>query len=130
MSRIHARAGRPPSHPDAPPPITDADAHHAVELLKRYETGLTRADLERLFGSDRRGRDVMAALAERGIAAVVVVESPYHGTALVYRLARTIEEVEREERRLRSYELSARRRREGLRLAFERGPSTPQSTLF
>jgi hypothetical protein len=130
MSSLRARAGRPPSRPNLPPPITDADAHHAVELLKRYESGLTRADLVKFFGGDRRARDIMAAVVERSIAAVIVTESPYHGNALVYRLARSLEEVEREERRLRAYELSARRRREGLRPAFERGPATPQATLF
>jgi len=132
MSRIHpARGGAPSRRPaDVPPPITDAEAHAAVSYLKRYPSGLSRADLERLFGSDRRGRDVMAAVVERSIAAVIVVDSPYHGTAKVYRLATSIEEVELEERRLLAYELSARRRREGLRPAFTRGPSTPQAALF
>lgn len=132
MSSIHGnRPGAPSRRPvDVPPPITDAEAHAAVSYLERYPSGLSRADLERLFGSDRRGRDVMAAVVERAIAAVIVVDSPYHGGSKVYRLATSIEEIEQEERRLLAYELSARRRREGLRPAFTRGPSTPQASLF
>lgn len=130
MPSVH-RPARVPVAPDAAPrPITDAETHHALSHLKRYPSGLSRPDLERLFGSDRRGRLVMAAIVERAIAAIVVVESPYHGGGKVYRLARDADEVAREEARLRSYEESARRRREGLRLAFERGPQAPQAELF
>ena len=127
MSRVHDRARRTASHPT---PVTDAETHHALEALRTHTSGLTRADLVRLFGSDRRGRDVIAALVERRIAAVVVLPNPFAEREKVYRLARTIEEVEAEERRLHAYELSTRRRREGLRPAFERGPEAPQAPLF
>lgn len=117
---------RPPS---LPPPILDAEVHAALSYLERYPSGMTRHDLERLFGSDRRGRDVLAAVAERAIAAIVVVDSPLHG-AKVYRIAANEDEVAAEERRLFAYETSARRRREGVRRAFVRGPQAPQASLF
>ena len=56
-------------------PITDAETNHALRLLKSYPSGLTRADLERYFRSDRRGRQIMAALTERGIAPVITTDS-------------------------------------------------------
>jgi hypothetical protein len=127
MSRIHA--SRTGAH-NAPTPILDAEVRNALEHLKRYPSGLTRVDLERLFGSDRRGRDVMADLVERGIAAVVVVDSPFGGEKKVYRLATSAAEVEAEQRRLLAYEASARRRREGLAIAWTRGPTAPQGELF
>lgn len=128
MSRVHPRKAGATAK--GAPQITDAETHHALSHLKRYPSGLTRKDLERLFGNDRRGRDVMATIAERGIAPIVVVDSPYHGDAKVYRLAQNRAELEAEQRRLLAYETSARRRREGIALAFERGPSAPQPELF
>jgi hypothetical protein len=128
MFKIHRfRRGAPSRHPT---PITDAETHAALSYLKRYPSGLTRADLERLFGSDRRGRDVIAAIAELGIAPVIVTTSPYQGDAQVYRLATSIAEVEAEQLRLLAYETSARRRREGVARAWERGPEAPQGALF
>lgn len=37
-------------------PITDAETNRAISLLQSLPSGLTRADLERTFGSDRRAR--------------------------------------------------------------------------
>lgn len=116
--------------PNAPKPILDAEIRHALEHLKRYPSGLTREDLVRLFSSDRRGRNVIAALAENGIAAIVVVESPYHSAKNVYRLATSSAEVEAEQRRLLAYETSARRRREGVARAWARGSVPAQPELF
>lgn len=129
---IAASNGTPGSRAKLPPPLTDAEIELAVSWLRKYPSGLTRADLERIFGSDRRGRDVVVGVAERGIAAVINVRSDVHGGAKVYRLARTLAEVEEEERRLLAYEESVRLRRLGVRRAFERGPdpSPPQAPLF
>lgn len=112
-----------------PPQVTDAEVHHALSVLRKYPNGLTRADLERVFGSDRRGRDIMAALNERAIAAVINVDSTLYGQR-VYRLARDIDEVEAASANLRAYELSLRRRREGLERAFLNGGGAPQPDLF
>lgn len=132
MSKIHPPSSRSHSRrpADVPANVSDAEASHALYQLKTYPAGLSRVDLERAFGSDRRGRHVMAALAERGIAAIVVVPSPYHADAKVYRLATSLDEVEAEQRRLLAYETSARRRREGVARAWARGPATPQGELF
>ncbi len=108
--------------------ITDAELHHAHSILKRYPSGLSRADLARYFQSDRKGRDLMAALAERGIAPVVNVPSDYSDQR-VYRLARNEAEVQEEIRKrkayIRSLEVSVR----GLQAAWD-GTGQSQGALF
>lgn len=111
-----------------PTPITDAETRQAVSLLKRFPAGLTRADLGKHFGSDRRGRAIMAALTEKGIAPVITIESGY-GEGRVYRLARTAQEVDDEVRRLTSYRNSLEQRASGLRRAWQ-GGGNPQPDLF
>ena len=70
-------------------PITDAETNRAINLLQSYPSGLSRADLEHYFKSDRRGRDIMATLAETGRAAVINTEDQLGNR--VYRLACTAE---------------------------------------
>lgn len=108
--------------------ITDAELHHAHGVLKRYQSGLTRADLGRYFGSDRKGRDLMAALAERGIAPVVNVPADY-GDQRVYRLARNEQEVDEAARLLRSYIRTLEKRVNGLQAAWD-GTGQRQDALF
>jgi len=108
--------------------ITDAELHHAHTILKRYPSGLTRADLARYFQSDRKGRDLMAALAERGIAPVVNVPADYSDTR-VYRLARTEQEIHEATRQLRSYIRNLQKRVDGLQAAWD-GTGQRQDTLF
>lgn len=108
--------------------ITDAELHHAHSVLRRYPSGLSRADLARYFQSDRKGRDLMAALAERGIAPVVNVQSDY-GDTRVYRLARTEAEVNEATRQLRAYIRSLEKRVAGLENAWD-GTGQRQDTLF
>jgi hypothetical protein len=112
-----------------PAPISDAETSHALALLQRYPSGLTRADLSRYFQSDRRGRDVMAALCERGIAPVITAPSRV-GDGKVYRLARNVDEVRAAAHQLRSYIRSLERRVTGLELAWDRGAQAPQPDLF
>lgn len=109
-------------------PITDAETTHALRALKRYPSGLSRADLERLFGSDRRGREVMATLAERGVAPVINTKSDY-GDGQVYRLARTAQEIDEAVATLSSYRASLDRRIKGLIDAWQDG-GAPQPNLF
>jgi hypothetical protein len=129
-------ADKTPARPatnTVPPPVTDAEVQTALAWLKRYPSGMTRDDLRRVFGSDRRGRDVIAALGERGIAPIVVVRNELSTTvSKVYRLARSEAELEAEERRLLAYELSHQRRREGIRRAWQsnRDAEPPQAPLF
>ena len=108
--------------------ITDAELHHAHTILKRYPSGLSRADLARYFQSDRKGRDIMAALAERGIAPVVNVPADY-SDARVYRLARTEQEIQEATRQLRAYIRSLEKRVAGLEDAWD-GTGQRQDTLF
>lgn len=108
--------------------ITDAELHHAHSVLKRYPSGLSRTDLARYFQSDRKGRDLMAALAERGIAPVVNVQSDYSDTR-VYRLARTEDEVRDATRQLRAYIRSLEKRVAGLENAWN-GAGQRQDALF
>lgn len=108
--------------------ITDAELHHAHTILKRYPSGLSRADLARYFQSDRKGRDLMAALAERGIAPVVNVPSDYSDQR-VYRLARTEQEVHEATRQLRSYIRNLQKRVDGLQAAWD-GTGQRQDALF
>lgn len=54
-------------------PITDAEVQHAVNALKRYPNGLTRADLERVFGTDRA---VLHETLTELVEAVLEVELP------------------------------------------------------
>ncbi|MFA5552135.1 MAG: hypothetical protein WDA03_11040 [Trueperaceae bacterium] len=110
-------------------PITDAEVQHAVNALKRYPNGLTRADLERVFGSDRRGRAIMAALTERGIAPVITTPSAY-GDGKVYRLARTAQEVNEAVATLRSYRDSLDARITGLQRAWEGDGQPAQANVF
>ncbi len=115
--------------PEHPKPVTDGEVRRALALLKTYPSGLTRADLGRHFSSDRFGRDVMAALNEQGIAAVITVDDPY-GSGKVYRLARDISEVNDAADTLASYERSLRRRREGMYRAWAGGNRPRQADMF
>lgn len=108
--------------------ITDAELHHAHSVLRRYPNGLSRPDLKRFFQIERRGRDIMAGLAERGIAPVINVPADY-GDQRVYRLARTEEEVQAEVRKLRAYVRSLEARITGLQAAWD-GTGQRQDTLF
>ncbi len=57
--------------------ITEAELTRAIRILKeRRAWGIAREEFEELFGSDRRGRQVMAELRKRGRAAVVVAAGP------------------------------------------------------
>lgn len=57
--------------------ISEGELRAAAELLLlRGEWGVARADFERQFGGDRRGRAIMAELRKRGILPVVVAENP------------------------------------------------------
>ena len=56
-------------------PIQDGELHRAVRLLReRKAWGIAREEFESLFGSDRRGRKIMAELRKRGWAAVIVAK--------------------------------------------------------
>lgn len=110
-------------------PITDAETNHALRALKNYPNGLTRADLERLFGSDRRGRAIMAALTERGIAPVITIDSEF-GDGKVYRLARTTQEIDEAVATLNSYRDSLERRAKGLRKAWASDGKPIQPDVF
>ena len=107
-------------------PITDAEVRQATTVLKKYPSGLTRADLSKYFGSDRRGRAIMAALTERGIAPVITIDSEF-GDGKVYRLARTTQEIDEAVATLNSYRDSLERRAKGLRKAWagDGGPAQP-----
>jgi len=101
--------------------ITDIELRHALnELERRGAYGLPRSELAAHFSSDRKGRAVMAALVERGMAAIVTVDNPI-GTGQVYRLAQSAAEVAREDRELLSRIARLERRRAGLRQAWEAG---------
>lgn len=66
--------------------ITNGELHRALRLLiERGAWGIERKEFEELFGSDRRGRQIMAELRKRGWAAVVVT-SGLEGKE-VYRIA-------------------------------------------
>lgn len=110
-------------------PITDGEVRQALAVLKRYPSGLTRADLTRLFGSDRRGRAIMAALTERGIAPVITIDSDY-GDGRVYRLARTEQEITEAIRTLSSYRDSLEKRITGLQRAWDGDGEPQQPDLF
>lgn len=110
-------------------PITDAEVQHAVNALKRYPNGLTRADLERVFGSDRRGRAIMAALTERGTAPVITTDSTY-GDGKVYRLARNEAEIQQAIATLRSYRDSLDKRITGLQKAWAGDGKPAQPNVF
>ncbi|WP_287409911.1 hypothetical protein [Oceanithermus sp.] len=101
--------------------ITDIDIRHALnELERRGARGLPRSELAAHFGSDRKGRAVMAAIVERGIAAIVTANNPA-GSGQVYRLAQSDADIEREDRELLSRIARLERRRAGLRQAWEAG---------
>ena len=58
-------------------PVTEAELTRAVRLLEeRGVWGISREEFAHLFGSDRRGRQVMAELRKRGRAAVIVASGP------------------------------------------------------
>lgn len=101
-----------------PTPVADAEVGHLSDALARYPNGLTRKDLARLFGGDRRGRAVVSAAVERGELAIVRADG---ASGPVYRLARSIEEVTREAANLASYAESLDRRRRGLLAAWQAG---------
>ena len=105
-------------------PITDADISRALSLFNDYPSGLSRADLERYFRSDRRARQIIETLVATGRAAVISTEDALGNQ--VYRLAQTREEVEHEARKLTSYQKSLERRRSGLLKAWERGGTFEQ----
>lgn len=103
-----------------PETITQGELDWALKLLQERPHGLPRADLERMFGSDRKGRAIMAALVERGIAAIITV--PALGTrGEAYKIAKTVEEIEQEDRELQSRIARLEKRRRGLRLAAQAG---------
>ena len=113
-----------PAH--LPTPVTDAEIHHLQTALTNYPSGLTRADLERLFGSDRRGRLVIATAVENGELAII--HDPETNT---YRKARNIDEVTREIDSLASRERRLERRRRGLMEAWQAGgTSRRQPSLY
>lgn len=108
--------------------VTAADIAQAVRVFKRYPNGITRKEAARILGGDRYARDVIAAVVETGAAPVITAKALF-GDGQVYRLARNEEEVQAAARNLVSYELSLRRRREGLLAAWE-GKGTQQAELF
>lgn len=110
-------------------PVTDAEVRQALSLLKRFPSGLTRQELGKTFRSDRRGREVMAALVERGLAPVINAQADY-GDGKVYRLARTAEEVQDAVATLTSYRRSLDRRIRGLEQAWADGGGPKQPDLF
>ncbi len=58
-------------------PIQEYELTRAVRLLQeRKAWGIAREEFESLFGSDRRGRKIMAELRKRGRAAVIVASGP------------------------------------------------------
>ena len=111
-------------------PITDAETNHALRLLKQYPSGLTRADLAKYFSSDRRGRQIMAALTERGVAPVITTDSDHNSDQKVYRLARNEKEVQQAVATLRSYRDSLDQRITGLQKAWEGDGSPVQPDVF
>ena len=101
--------------------ITDIELRHALNVLReRGSIGLPRSDLATHFGSDRKGRAIMAELVERGMAAVITVPNKL-GPGEVYKLAESDAEIEREDRELLSRIARLERRRAGLRRAWEAG---------
>ena len=112
-------------------PVTDAEAQAAVDLLQRRPMGLTVSDLPKHFGSIDRGRATLAAIAARGMAAVVIVDAqPGAGTGRVYRLARDEAEVSAEAERLLAHERALRKQREGLLTAWRTGGVGQGSILW
>ena len=73
----------------------------------------------RLFGSDRRARAIISAAVERGELAIIRAEG-IDGSN-VYRLAKDIDEINREADNLASYEHSLAKRRRGLLEAWHAG---------
>ena len=75
-------------------PITEAELTRAIRLLEeRGAWGIPRSEFARLFGSDRRGRKIMAELRKRGRAAVIVTTGP--DGKEVYRVAQDEAEYRR-----------------------------------
>ena len=102
-------------------PVTPVETARAINELQRAgRSGIPRNELARLFGSDRRGRLVMAAIAERGLAAVVTVPNP-HGEGQVYRLAQSDAELQQELAQLSSRITRLHKRMAGLQRAWEAG---------
>lgn len=110
-------------------PVTDAEVRQALSILKRFPSGLTRQELAKSFQSDRRARDVMAALAERGVAPVINTKSD-HSDQRVYRLARNQQEVQEAVNNLKAYRSSLDRRIRGLEQAWATGGGAAQPDLF
>lgn len=99
-----------------PTPVADHEVRELISALTRYPSGVTRKQLAAMFGSDRRGRQIVAATVERGEAAIV------HDRDLdTYRVARTQREVDAEAQVLTRYARSIERRCQGLLRAFEAG---------
>lgn len=115
--------------PSAFTPVTDGEVRHALSVLKRFPAGLTRQELARHFQSDRRGREIMATLAEKGIAPVINTKSDFTDDR-VYRLARTSEEVAEAVSNLKAYRSSLDRRIRGLEKAWADGGGARQPDLF
>lgn len=110
--------------------ILDAELHHLRRELEKRPRGLNRADLTRLYGDDRRARDLITALAERGMAAVIVLDDPRPGArGKIYRLAVNAAEVRAEQARLEAYAASLRARAHGVGVAWETG-GAGQPELF
>ncbi|WP_287416768.1 hypothetical protein [Oceanithermus sp.] len=75
-------------------PITEAELTRAIRLLEeRGVWGIPRAKFSHFFGSDRRGRKIMAELRKRGRAAVIVTTGP--DGKEVYRVAQDEAEYRR-----------------------------------
>lgn len=74
------------------PPISETELRLAADLLvRRGAWGVSRDDFHRHFGSDRRGRAIMAELRKRGILPVVVGMNPAGDE--VYKIAQDPKEV-------------------------------------
>lgn len=113
-----------------PLPISDSDRGMVVDTLRRYPNGLTRDQGAHVFaGNERRWRLAVAAVLEAGEAAIITTDSPY-ASEVVYRLARTQDEVEAEAAALESRIRHLRARIDGLRRAHTTGPAKRQQRLW
>ena len=100
-------------------PVTAVEINQLHDQLRRNPNGLTRKNLARCFGGDRRARLIIAAAVEQGELAIIRTDGVDGSN--VYRLARTVDEVNREADNLARYERSLSRRRRGLLEAWSAG---------
>lgn len=116
------------------PPITETELRLAADLLlRRGAWGVSREDFHRHFGSDRRGRAIMAELRKRGVLPVVVGESPSGDE--VYKVAGALEELLAYRASLLSRIQELHEAIRGLDAAWEhwqrhQTPRWPQASLF